>query len=210
MIRALAVLMFLILPPIAGAQTELANLSGRVSIPQGAPVAGAEVIVGGLRRAVSDSAGNFVVDNVPRGSTRVQARAIGYKPLDTLIVVAAAAHSVALVMSPHAQVLAPVVTEAVLPYGKPLRYQHTGRFDDFYERRAKRPGTFFTREDIERGGRNTVFELMSSVPGVIVGTRPGGIPYIRVSRCVGNSIRVGGPSPWLALYINGQRFRGAG
>src|SRR5688572_22383934 len=145
-----------------------------------------------------------------RGSVRVQVRAMGFAPIDTTIAFAAAEQALALVMSQNVQVLTPVVTEAVLPYGKPLRYQHTGRFDDFYERRARRPGTFFTREDIESGGRANVFELMSSVPGVIAGTRPGGIPYIRVARCVGNSIRVGGMTPWLALFINGQRIRGGG
>lgn len=204
-------LLTLTLPVIASAQTELARLSGRLTGAQGEPVAGAEVIVGGARRAVSDSAGEFVLDNLPRGSTRVQVRAIGFAPIDTLVVVTAAEHVITLAMSPNVQVLPRVVTEAVLPYGKPLRYQHTSRFDDFYERRARRPGTFFTREDIERGGRNNVFELMSSVPGVIASTRPGGIPYIRVARCVGNSIRVGRDAyQWLALYINGQRIRGAG
>ncbi|HUR92391.1 MAG TPA: carboxypeptidase regulatory-like domain-containing protein [Gemmatimonadaceae bacterium] len=203
------------LPAAANAQAEVARLSGKITSPQGLPVVGAEVVIGlGSRRAVSDSGGQFVVDNVLRGSTRVLARAIGFAPVDTVVIITAAEHAFALVMSRNVQVLPRVVTEAELPYGKPLRYQHTGRFDEFYERRAKRPGTFFTREDIERGGRNNVFELMSSVPGVVVGTRPGGVPYIRISRCVGNSIRVdGGPANayrWLALYINGHRIRGAG
>lgn len=201
----------MMLPAVASAQTELARLSGRVSTRQGVPVVGAEVTVGGAYRTMSDSGGRFVVDNLPRGSNRVQVRAIGFAPVDTLIVVTAAEHAITLAMSPHAQVLDPVVTEAVLPYGKPLRYQHTSKFDEFYERRAKRPGTFFTREDIERGGRANVFELMSSVPGVIAGTRPGGIPYIRVSRCVGNSTRRGNEAyQWLALFINGQRIKGSG
>ena len=207
--RGCAALLIMILPAIASAQTEVSTVSGRVASPQGAPVAGAEVTVGGSRRAVADSGGRFVLDNVPRGSARVQARAIGFTPVDTMIMVAPG-QGITLVMSPNVQVLTPVVTEAVLPYGKPLRYQHTGRFDDFYERRARRPGTFFTRDDIERGGRNSVFELMSSVPGMIAGTRPGGVPYIRVSRCVGNSIRVTDREnayKWLAVYINGQRIR---
>lgn len=173
-------------------------------------MAGADVTIGGSFRTTSDTSGEFVVDNVLRGSTRMLVRAIGFAPVDTVIAITGAQHAIMVVMYPRVHILTPAVTEAVLPYGKPLRYQHTSKFDDFYERRARRPGTFFTREDIERGGRNNVFELMSSVPGVIAGTRPGGIPYVRIARCVGSSIRVGGATPWLALYVNGQRIRGGG
>lgn len=206
----LITLFTLTLPAIANAQAEVSRLSGRLVSPQGAPVVGAEVSIAGSPRAESDSSGQFVVENVVRGPTRVQVRAMGFAPIDTLIALTAAEQAVTLRMAPNAQVLAPVVTEAALPYGKPLRYQHTSKFDDFYERRARRPGTFFTRDEIERGGRQNVFELMSSVPGVVAGTRPGGIPYIRVARCVGNSIRSENAYGWLALYIDGQRIGGGG
>lgn len=215
MLRSLSgytALLAIMLPAVANAQAEVARLSARITSPQGLPVAGAQVTIGGSHRTVSDSGGRFVVDNVLRGSTRVLVRAIGFPPVDTVIVITAAEHAVTFIMSPNVQILTPVVTEAVLPYGKPLRYQHTSKFDDFYERRAKRPGTFFTRDDIERSGRNNVFELMSSAPGVVAGTRPGGIPYVRISRCVGNSIRTDSRETayqWLALYIDGQRIRGA-
>jgi len=106
-----------------------------------------------------------------------------------------------------------VVTEAVLPHGKPLRYQHTGRFDDFYERRAKRPGKYFTREDIERSGRNSAMELISSVPGVRLNWRADGTAIVRVARCEGNSIW-GARQPserwkWFNVFLDGQRIEAA-
>lgn len=173
----------------------------------GSPVIDAEITIDGSRVIRSDLAGRFSLSGAAIGQVRLQVRALGFTPLDTLLTLLAGDDVAVLRLTQHAQQLAPVVTEAVLPYGKPLRYQHTSRFDDFYERRARRHGTYFTREDIERGGRNTVFELMSSAPGVIVGTRPGGAPYVRVARCVGSSLRATGHSS-LALFVNGQRIRG--
>lgn len=197
------------MPTWAAAQGQTARLSGQLLADDRTPVVGAEVtLTGASLVARSDSSGRFVLDGITPGAVRVQTRAVGYAPLDTTVTLRGGdTHILTLRMARAVQQLAPVITEAALPYGKPLRYQHTGKFDDFYERRAKRPGTFFTREDIERGGRNTVVELMSSVPGVIVGTRPGGVPYIRVARCVGNSIRTDGNGAygWLAVFINGSR-----
>ena len=214
-LRVLVVLVGLCLPVSLGAQAVTTQLSGRLAATDGSPVAGAEVTVAGsVLAARSDSAGSFLFEAVPLGEVRIRVRALGFAPLDTLIMMQGGPNSVALTMARSAQQLAPVVTEAVLPYGKPLRYQHTSKFDDFYERRAKKPGTFFTREDIENSGRNTATELMSSVPGVRVNWREDGYMYVRVARCEGNSIWNEKRPPeerhlWLAVFINGQRIGGA-
>lgn len=197
-------------PALGGAQIQTSRLSGQLISNDGSPVGGAEITVAGtLLSSRSDSTGRFVLESLPRGDLRIQARALGFSPLDTTLTLQVGeVYSATLKMVRNVQQLAPVVTAAVLPYGKPVRYQHTGRFDEFYERRARRPGTFFTREEIERSGRNSVMELMSSAPGIIVGTRPGGVPYIRIARCVGNQIGQIGvvePYKWLAVFINGQR-----
>ena len=198
----------------AGAQT---SVEGRIVKLDGSAVVGAEITVAGrLLSARSDSAGRFSLEGVPSGAIRFQARALGFAPLDTTITISAErVTSVTLRMTQNVQQLAPVVTEAALPYGKPERYRHTGRFDDFYERRAKRPGVFFTREDIENSGRNTVMELMSVAPGVRVSFH-GNRESIRIPRCVGSSIymsqkpdtteRTTAPTRWLAVYVNGQRI----
>ena len=209
-LRVLVVVFVVVLPVSLGAQATTTQLTGRLTATDGSPIGGAEVTVAGSTlTARSDSAGRFLVETVPVGELRIQVRALGFAPLDTILrILPGASHSLSLTMARSVQQLAPVVTEAVLPFGKPLRYQHTGRFDDFYERRARQPGTFFTREDIERSGRNSLMELVSMAPGVIVGTRPGGLPYIRVARCVGNQIGQRGTVDlykWLNVFINGRR-----
>ena len=198
----------------AGAQ---ARVEGRIVMLDGSAVVGAEIMVGGTLLATrSDSAGRFSLEDIPFGPIRFQARALGFAPLDTTVTLPPAqASTVTLRMTQNVQLLAPVVTEAALPYGKPERYRHTGKFDDFYERRARRPGTFFTREDIENSGRNTVMELMSVAPGVRVSFH-GNRESIRIPRCVGSSIYMSQkpdsterglpPTRWLAVYVDGQRM----
>ena len=189
------------------------TLSGRLLSNQGLPVAGAEVSVAGtLQAARSDSTGRFVVAALPAGRIRVQARALGFSPVDTVLTLAPGeTYSATLIMVRNVQQLAPVMSEATLPYGKPLRYQHTSRFDAFYERRAKRPGAYFTREDIELSGRHSAMDLISTVPGVRLNWRNGSA-IVRVARCEATSI-YGAPRPtgesghrWLAVFINGQRI----
>ena len=213
--QAAAVLLALA-PTLAGAQAYSSRLVGQLVANDGSPVIDAEITAAGSLLATrSDSAGRFVMDAAPIGQLRLQARAVGFAPLDTTLTLQAGeTRSATLRMLRTVQQLAPVVTEAVLPYGKPLRYQHTGRFDDFYERRAKRPGTYFTREDIERSGRNSAMELMSSAPGVTVNWRDDGYMFVRIARCEGNSIWNQKRRPeerhlWLALFIDGQRIGGA-
>lgn len=192
-------------PTIALVQAQSARLIGQLVATDGSPVSGAEVRLGGLVQPTrSDSSGRFVID-APVAQVRLQARAIGFSPLDTTLTLYGGDQVATFRMVRTVQQLEPTIIEAVLPYGKPLRYQHTGRFDDFYERRARRPGTFFTREDIERSGRHTLMELMSMAPGVTVGARPGGLPYIRVARCGGNRIGRQDDYRWLNVFINGRR-----
>lgn len=187
--------------PLQG-QNAASTLRGQVVSSDGHPVAGAEIRLAGSPTVTkSDSSGRFVIA-LAQEKVRVRVRALGYTPLDTVLTFEPAqSTSLTLRMMQTAQQLAPVVTEAVLPYGKPRRYQHTGRFDEFYERRARRPGTFFTREEIESGGRHTAMDLMSSVPGITINMRASG-PYLRIARCVGNKL--------LAVFLNGQRLSQAG
>lgn len=191
------------------AQPAGSTVRGQVVSHDGHPVVGAEIRIDGTSvPTTSDSSGRFVI-LLAQERVRVQVRALGYAPLDTVVTIEPRqTTSLTLQMVQNVQQLAPVVTEAVLPYGKPMRYQHTGRFDDFYERRAKRPGTFFTREDIESTGRNTAFDLMSSVAGIIVSLRLDG-PHVRLARCVGSSTRSGGGRGGLAVFVDGQQL-GAG
>lgn len=211
-LRMLATAVLLASAPFMGRlQAQSAQLVVKFVAADGSPVAGVEMRLGGLVQPTrSDSTGRIVI-GAPVGQVRIQARALGFSPLDTTLTLRGREQGATLRMFRTVQQLEPTIIEAVLPYGKPLRYQHTGRFDDFYERRARRPGTFFTREDIERSGRNTAMELMSTAPGVTLNWRNGSA-VVRVARCTATSIfggprdRGDGDHPWLSVFIDGQRI----
>lgn len=169
---------------------------------------------GGITK--TDAAGRFHFPNAPWGQVRLRLRALGYAPMDTLLLLqSGTAYSVRLQLRQFVPQLDTVRVEATLAYGKPARYRHTGKFDDFYERRAKKPGSFFTREDIERSGSSRVSELISSVPGITLGYRlsPRGMtPHLRVARCTAPKIPLGGAGGdsgygWFAVFLDGQRLR---
>jgi hypothetical protein len=60
----------------------VARISGRVLRPDGQPLAGATVAISGdmALMATSNDDGRFVIDNVPRRSSQVVARAVGHVP----------------------------------------------------------------------------------------------------------------------------------
>lgn len=210
-------------PGAISAQATSAALSGIVVNQVGEPVADVELSV---RRnevvARTDSAGRFEFAAVPWGEVRLRARALGFAPKDTLLLLQSGlSYSVRVQLVKFVPQLDTVQVQATLAYGKPARYRHTGKFDDFYQRRAKRPGSYFTREDIERSGRARVSDLLLMVPGITYQERispRGSTAYLRVARCVAPLIPLGGATTgaknadpsyrWFALYIDGQRIRG--
>jgi Outer membrane cobalamin receptor protein len=65
---------------------------------------------------------------------------------------------------------------------KPERYAKTGRFDDFYRRRAQGLGTFLTREDIDARAAEKPEDLLRSVTGIRIRYQ-GMNPFIEFLRC---------------------------
>lgn len=214
------------LPAESSAQATMAALSGIVVNEADEPVAGVELSVGRNDvTARTDSAGRFAFAAVPWGQVRLRARSLGFAPKDTLLLLQSGlAYAVRLRLVKFIPQLDTVQVQATLAYGKPARYRHTGKFDDFYERRAKRPGTYFTREDIERSGRARVSDLLLMVPGITYQQRQssaskttGTTAHLRVARCVAPLIPLSGQSGtgkedpqyrWFALYLDGQRITG--
>ncbi|HEX7337727.1 MAG TPA: TonB-dependent receptor [Gemmatimonadales bacterium] len=69
--------------PAAGAQAgaQTGSISGRVVDDQGAPLAGAQVIVGGTSIATTTRGnGDYTLPRVPAGTQSLQARLLGYRP----------------------------------------------------------------------------------------------------------------------------------
>lgn len=207
--------------PEISAQATTSELHGVVLSEAGDPLADVAVsIPTGNLSTRTDAEGRFSFPAAPWGQVRLRVRALGHAPLDTLLLLQGGTmRSVRLQLRQFVPQLDTVTVQATMAYGKPARYRHTGKFDDFYERRAKQPGSYFTREDIERSGRSKVSDILLMVPGVTFQWRHGNnkdgtAPHLRVARCVAPKIPLsggGGASPgygWFALYIDGHRIRG--
>ena len=198
------------------AQATTSELNGIVLSAAGDPLGDVAVsIAAGDLSTRTDADGRFSFAAAPWGQVRLRVRALGHAPLDTLLLLqSGTTHTVRLRLRQFVPQLDTVRVEATLAYGKPARYRHTSKFDDFYERRAKRPGSYFTREDIERSGRSRVSELISSVSGITLGYRlsPKGMtPHLRVARCTAPKIPLTGGRGdpgygWFAVFLNGQRL----
>ena len=194
------------------AQATSAALSGIVVNEAGEPVADVALSIGQSDAAArTDAAGRFEFPAVPWGQVRLRARALGFAPRDTLLLLQSGlAYTVRIQLVKFIPQLDTVRVQGTLAFGKPARYRHTGRFDDFYERRARNSGTFFTREDIESSGVSRVADLLSKAPGVAFRyqlTPRGNEIHLRIARCTatGGTTRVP-PNKLLAVYINGQRI----
>lgn len=201
-------------PMPAAAQAVSSELSGLVLADDSLPLRDVVLTIPSSGMvARTDAAGRFHFSIAPLGEVRLQARAVGYVPKDTLLNLESRGnYEVRLQLLRFVPQLDTVQVSSALPYGKPSRYAHTGKFDDFYERRAKRPGSYFTREDVERSGRSRLSDLVSSVPGVSIGFA-NGQASVRVARCTATSVGTGSRGQgsqaykWLAVYVDGQRLR---
>ena len=193
------------------AQATSAALSGIVVNEAGEPVADVALSIGQSDAAArTDAAGRFELPAVPWGQVRLRARALGFAPRDTLLLLQSGlAYTVRIQLVKFIPQLDTVRVQGTLAFGKPARYRHTGRFDDFYERRARRPGNFFTREEIELSAATKVSELISSAAGITLAfrhTHRGVEPHIRLARCTGTGGTTRIPADQLlAVYLDGQR-----
>lgn len=197
------------------AQATSAELVGEVITEDGSALPGVVIALGGQGpETSSDARGRFRFLNAPWGQVRLHARLVGFVPKDTLLILESGrTYSVRLQLARFVPQLDTVQVQATLPYGKPARYRHTAKFDDFYERRAKKPGSYFTREEIESSNRSRVTDIISSVPGVSIQYR-NNQPVLRVARCTAPTLPTGHKSSeenpqysWFALFVNGQRIR---
>lgn len=142
-------------------------------------IVGAQVMQAGRTLATTDSAGRFAIDAGVSGMLSI--RALGYAPLDTNLAPRMAGDSAFVVIMRPVQSLP---TVEVLANGKPARYASTGRFDEFYERRSKGFGKFFTREDIDAGHKALIIDLLREIPGVRVIQPRRDVPLsLRFARC---------------------------
>lgn len=174
---------------------------GRVLSDRQQPIRSATVTSArGGRSSVTDSLGRFVLRGLGAGVDVIGARAIGFAPRDSALTLTADETRV-IVFVLRASAVPLEAVEVRSKFAKPARYAGTGRFDDFYQRRARGVGTFFTREDIEQSGLDQIFELLRTIPGVRVDRRNLERP-VTLARCSAS----GESNQRVALFVDGMRI----
>ena len=119
--------------------------------------------------AVTDSAGNFALPNVPSGAFRLRATRLGYARTLTPYwrIQSSEVLTVNVRMDPQAMSHTPLEITAKYRNRPPV-------IADFLERaRRQNGGTFITRDEIERRQPFRITDLLAGVPGVEVATVPG-------------------------------------
>jgi hypothetical protein len=157
---------------------------------QDQPVAGAQVMVNDSVVGETDTTGVFSATEIPIdwGINAVLVRRVGYSPFfRTFWVGELNAHrSLTGVMRRQAVDLPAVVVE-----GDRVIFSY-GRMREFWRRRERGVGRFFTRADIERRNPIRVTDMLRTIPGISV-VRVGSTTQIRSTRFGGRC----GPRIWI-------------
>jgi hypothetical protein len=148
----------------------------------GRPLEGAEVqVIGTSLRGNTDGKGRVALLAVPAGKAVLRVRHLGFAEQTIPIsVTPGSLDEGRYKLMPLATNLSDVTIRSNML--KPDRYAKTGRFDDFYRRRAEGLGTFLTREDIDARNAQKPEDLLRAVTGIRIRYQ-GMNPYIEFLRC---------------------------
>jgi len=210
----------------AQARGDLGAVEGRVVATSG-PVSGAEVHVASdaMRdasasplRALTDSGGRFAIRDVPTGTWNLHVRRLGFATHAQRIAVSREPTVSVIVVLREISSRLDTVTIAEKPL-VPERYGPSSRMEEFYRRRARGRGTFFTREEIEKTGRTHMTDVLRLVPGARVRTMLGNQAHVTFARCLGPARlahsgslhaaargNTGSATPGAVVFMNGARL----
>lgn len=177
----------LLLPPGLEAQSAIAGVV--VDDSTGAPVPAVEVVLSALnRRQTTDSAGQFLLGNLPPGLHRALVRKIGYRPVQLrAILVADDTLHVTVQLQAAAVELAPIeVTASAIPPG----------MEAFEERRRRGEGQFIDWKVLRRSEHRQLSDVLRPVPGV-------GFRYGRGNQLILLSSRERCP---MQIYLDGVKI----
>lgn len=172
-----------------------AVLRGVVIDSSRTPIPEATVAVVEVHQATrTDDRGRFTLGKLPAGDVQLAVRRLGYEPR-TLhkTLVGGGEDSITIVLKELPEVMSAVAVSAVEKH-------HRQGIEDFYFRRARGIGTFFTREEILKQRASTPSDLMRNTPGIRFVRVPSG-KGIRFSTIT--SLRRGDCVP--DLFLDGQR-----
>jgi hypothetical protein len=158
----------------------------------GQPIRDATIAVRGRRNAEStDSAGRFLVGDLPPGTLIVQVRAVGFGSASRIVEVAAGQTAAMDVELASAQQLGEVVVEARQP-------RMSSRLRDFEERRKSGRGQYLTRDDLLKSNASTLTDVLRRLRGVQTTCQGGGC-FVSFARspigCLPQYVVDGRPQP---------------
>ncbi len=158
----------------------------------GEPIVAVAVGINGTVATLTDDRGVFRIDDIELGTILLEIRRIGYLMIasEVDLIEDGMAVDINIKLMPLPIELAEIVVE-----GERTIYAF-GRMRDFYRRRKRGLGDFFTRWEIEEKNPLVVSDLFRMLPGVRL--RPGafGINRISIRNC-------GAPT----IYLDGMPFR---
>ena len=148
----------------AGDSVGVGVVVGQVRAADGGTVPRARVSVTGTPRSViTDDSGRFRLSNVSRGTQPIRVTALGFDPVQKVVVVRNDTHPVSVTLSRSAVVLDSVVTRA---RRAGVDAQLALSVPGFLRRRDEGFGTFFSADSIERLHPRVVADLFPPFPAL--------------------------------------------
>jgi len=188
-LSVLSLFIFLLLPGVASAAT----LTGRVTDPDGRPVAGARVIVataiGTAADRTTDASGAFAIDHVPAGRYEIRVLADGFQA-DAIAIALASDEVREVGVQLHLSALTESIVVSAAQIDVPLS-------------RAADSVTVITAADLQARQIETVADALRLVPGLTV-TRSGGRGAIT------SLFPRGGASNYTLVLVDGIRANAFG
>ena len=146
------------------------TIEGHLTSGNGVPVLGASIRVSGTELSTrSGEDGYFVIRGVAEGAQSVHVQRVGFRPSDFSVTVSAGQTTTL-----EARLIMNVVTldtarvTGTSDNGKPARLAYTTKYDEFYERRKRSGGRFFTHEELEKKAATSLVDVFRTVSGMQV------------------------------------------
>lgn len=168
---SLAILVLLCASGTDIAGQDRGRLQGIVVDSAGRPIADADVGIAAARQLTrSDSAGAFQFARLPGDSVSILVRRLGYKPQKVVAVPGetTGGRSVRVVLLRDPAMLEGVEVSARLA-------RRRSGIEDFYRRRARGVGTYFSRDDFVERHSQRASDVLREVPGLRFVRIPGGM-----------------------------------
>jgi hypothetical protein len=166
---SITVLVVLLASGVDLAAQDRGRLHGIVVDSAARPIADVDVSVAAARQLTrTDSAGAFLFVRLPADSVSILVRRIGFQPQRVVAMPGEATPPLRVVL-----VRDPTMLEGVEVNAR-LARKRSG-IEDFYRRRARGVGTYFTRDDFVERHSQRASDLLREVPGLRFVRIPGGM-----------------------------------